>query len=186
MATHGVDACEDYNTSGIVLDADFMARSAKPFRNPYDLRPGEADVRQVDRLNVNHDAVLENLEIVGRHRSICAGAARKKQGMEAATRPFHMPTWALYLLSWRFCVAQTLVDVLGGRRPVCEQEALRTALPRPTCPTCWTRNRLTCRRRWKAPAGHQRRQGITWQGTACVASGELSLHRRIGRRRAAR
>ena len=55
VATHGIDACEDYNTSGIVLDAEFMARSAKPLRKPYDLRPGEADVRQVDRLNVNHN-----------------------------------------------------------------------------------------------------------------------------------
>ena len=86
MATHGIDACEDYNTSGIVLDADFMARSAKPPRKPYDLRPSEADVRQVDRLNVNHNAVLENLEVVGRHRSIRIGAAWKKQGTEAASR----------------------------------------------------------------------------------------------------
>jgi len=78
VTTHGIDAGEDYNTSGIVLDADFMARSAKPLRKPYDLRPGEADVRQVDRLNINRNTVLENLEIVGRHRSICVGAAWKK------------------------------------------------------------------------------------------------------------
>ena len=75
MATHGIDACEDHNTSSIVLDTDFVARSAKPLRKPCDLRPGEADVRQVDRLNVNHNSVLENFEIVGRHRSICVCAA---------------------------------------------------------------------------------------------------------------
>jgi hypothetical protein len=95
VATHGIDAGEDYNTSGIVFDADFMARSPKPLRKPYDLRPGEADVRQVDQLNVNHNAILENLEIVWRHRSICVGAARKKQGTEAATKPFHIPICVL-------------------------------------------------------------------------------------------
>src|SRR5208337_1330689 len=98
VATHGIDACEDYNTSGIVLDTDFMARCAKPLRKPYDLRPGEADVRQVDRLNVNHNAVLENLEFVGRHRPICVAEAWKKQGTEAATKPFHMPVCVLYLI----------------------------------------------------------------------------------------
>ena len=75
VATHGIDACENHNTSSIVLDTDFVARSAKPLRKPCDLRPGEADVRQVDRLNVNHNSVLENFEIVGRHRSICVCAA---------------------------------------------------------------------------------------------------------------
>ena len=85
VATHGIDACEDDNASGIVLDADFVSRSAKPLRKPDDLRPGQTDVRQVDRLNVNHNAVLENLEIVGRHRSICVGATWKKQGTETAT-----------------------------------------------------------------------------------------------------
>jgi hypothetical protein len=90
VATHGVDACENDNASGIVLHADFMARSTKPPRQPHDLRPGETDVRQVDRLRVDHNAVLENLEIVGRHRSICA--VQHGKGTEAVTKPLHMPS----------------------------------------------------------------------------------------------
>jgi hypothetical protein len=92
-----------------------MAWSAKPLRKPYDLRPSKADVRQVDRLNVNHNAVLENLEIVGRHRSICVGAAWKKTRHGS----FTCLLVSSALLSWQFCVAQILADVLETISSTC-------------------------------------------------------------------
>ena len=53
----GSDARENNNPTGLVLDPNLVASFAKPHRKPINRWPSIANVREVDRLRLDHAAI---------------------------------------------------------------------------------------------------------------------------------
>ena len=66
MANSG-DACEDDDSSSLILDPNLVASLAKPARKSVNRWPRMANVREVDGLCQDHAAIPHHLEVI-KHR----------------------------------------------------------------------------------------------------------------------